>query len=237
MIDRMPLALAVAEVVQEASKARPDRKAVIQRLQRLQPTRPHRSHPIRRQAVATTIHRKLRMTSQPELPAPLVTLRSDHQPDPDSADLSQEPALVNLIQALKLRRAAHHTQELRDLRAVHLTPPQVNDRQAQLLVAKDHRPSVADHQEVSFHRNKRQRAEPDSDQAFRAAEAEAADHRRRASKMKVKKATTQPFPANRKSIIQSSLKFLKRRSIAISKSFQATMLTSKLAVKCSTFVR
>lgn len=223
----------VVEVVQEVSKDQLANKVVFHQQQRLQPTQLHLSHPIKLQVVATTIHRKRRMISQLDRLEPLATLRKDHQLELVLVD-NLELVLVNHTQELKLQLEVDLIQELRELLVVLLTQQPANAQQDQPQEVNDHQASEEAHKAVSFHLNKDQLADQDSDQAL--VVAAAVDHQAdlQANKMKAKKETTQLFPESPKSTTQFSQRFQKLPSIVTNKNSQDTTLMSRLVVKCST---
>lgn len=231
-IDPMFQASVGVAVVPEASVGRLARKAVIQPLQQLRLTQLRRSLQTRLQAVATTILRRLRMTSQPARLAPPDIHRSDLRPEQDSAVFNPELALASLIQEHRPQPAVLLILVLKQLADLH-TQLLVSVQPDRLLGANDHRQLAVDLPAVSFQRSRHRQAELALVQAFRAAAA-AADHHRRASKMRAKKETTRPFPESQRSTTRSTQKSLRRRSTAASKSSPATTLTLKPDAKCST---
>lgn len=206
---------------------------VIQLQQQRQPTQRRLSHQIKPRATATTIHRNLKTISQqvhqaqpdihPSVPQLVLVLQVQLVVVNPIQEL-KHLQLAHRIQALKLRQLAHHIQ--------HLVKPNVP--QVQPLARHNDQPQSEPNQDSVLPHNKDPQLEA-SDQEFKQVVAAAVDLLHRASKMKAKKAITQPFPVNQTLIIRSILKSQKHRSTVTSRSSQATTPTLKRVAKFSIF--
>lgn len=185
------------------------------------------SHQTRLPAVATIIHRKLKMISRLVHLEPLDILRNVLLL---VLVLLVQLELGNHIQELKHLPLVNHTLALKPQPLALLIQQQVkhNDQLGQVALHRDQL-QLEYSQDFLVQLNK------DPPLVVSDLEVEVvAELLHQVNKMKVKKATTQLFPVNQTLIIQSTLKFRKHLSIVTSRSSQAIMLTLKPAAKSST---